>query len=138
MIFSMVCCPVKRWSTCFLLLLTVLLPLQPLFASAQADAGLPACCRRNGAHHCVMSQMQAFTSTDTQPFLSPSPCPYWKTPVLPAVVATVGSSLALLLHSPVVGDVVVAAPAFFFARLARLFSTRAPPTDLLPIPVSQA
>lgn len=27
----------------------------PLFAAARGDAGLPACCRRAGKHHCAMS-----------------------------------------------------------------------------------
>ena len=44
----------RRWFASVLLLLTALLPLQPLIASAQADASLPACCRRSGAHHCMM------------------------------------------------------------------------------------
>ena len=32
----------------------------PLFAAAvDQDAGLPACCRRHGAHHCSMSGMES-------------------------------------------------------------------------------
>ena len=41
-------------SNCLLLLL--LLPLiWPLFAASAAEANLPACCRRQGKHHCAMS-----------------------------------------------------------------------------------
>jgi hypothetical protein len=31
--------------------------IAPLFAS-DSDANLPACCRRNGAHHCMMRMME--------------------------------------------------------------------------------
>jgi hypothetical protein len=31
--------------------------IAPLFAS-DADANLPACCRRNGKHHCMMRMME--------------------------------------------------------------------------------
>jgi hypothetical protein len=44
----------------FVLLLAFGLPLAaPAFGlTADADAGLPACCRRNGAHHCAKSAEQ--------------------------------------------------------------------------------
>ncbi|MBW4026938.1 MAG: hypothetical protein HIU93_06005 [Acidobacteria bacterium] len=38
-----------------LLLLFGLMPAAPLFASTPTEASLPACCRRNGNHHCAMS-----------------------------------------------------------------------------------
>ena len=47
-----------------------------LLASGQSvDAGLPACCRRNGAHHCAMRMAEAGQqgSGDSQE-------PRWKTP----------------------------------------------------------
>lgn len=134
----MVCCSVKRWAAWFLLLLTVFLPLQPLFASAQADASLPACCRRNGAHHCMMFLMMQLAESGTQTFISPSPCQFWKVAAVPALVATVGFLLVSASRPTMVGDVVVAAPAFSFVRTARLRSTRAPPVSLFSIPVYQA
>ena len=49
----------------------------PLLASAQGgDAGLPACCRRNGAHHCAMSMAERdrLTAADSRQ-------PRWKPPI---------------------------------------------------------
>jgi hypothetical protein len=59
----------------------------PLLAlSATSDAGLRACCRRNGKHHCVMSTGEKATlSQDIPVFSTPSEgCPY-----CPASVAIV-------------------------------------------------
>jgi hypothetical protein len=42
-----------------LLLLFGLMPIAPLFAP-DADANLPACCRRNGKHHCAMREMARY------------------------------------------------------------------------------
>src|SRR5579864_3738776 len=58
--------------------------LAPLAATFDGDdASLPACCRRNGTHHCVMSDamlarlVQAAFSTPA--FTSPSHCPQYPT-----------------------------------------------------------
>lgn len=43
-----------------LLLLVLSLPLiTPLFASGVDESQLPACCRRNGKHHCAMAASEA-------------------------------------------------------------------------------
>jgi hypothetical protein len=46
---------------------------------ASDDAGLPACCRRHGAHHCAMSMSMAAAIMDTAPgkaiFTTPAACP---------------------------------------------------------------
>ena len=84
----------RRWFASVLLLLTALLPLQPLIASAQADASLPACCRRSGAHHCMMMQSMMLTDSGTQPSVRPAPCPLWKITSAPR-----SSLLPLLLCS---------------------------------------
>jgi hypothetical protein len=64
------------------------LPLiQPLLAlKPNSEANLPACCRRNGKHHCMMSMAERgqFASRAPQ-FLSPADkCPYF--PVSTAIV----------------------------------------------------
>ena len=85
----------RRWFASVLLLLTALLPLQPLIASAQADASLPACCRRSGAHHCMMMQSMMLTDSGTQTSVRPAPCPLWKITVSPAVVAVAAAPLLI-------------------------------------------
>ena|SRR5579863_849199 len=64
------------------ILFVVLFGLAPLAAAFDGDdASLPACCRRNGTHHCVMSDamlarmIQAALSTPA--FTSPSHCPQY-------------------------------------------------------------
>lgn len=53
--------------------------VQPLLAwNATSEANLPACCRRNGRHHCMMSmaERRQLASRDLQ-FEAPSErCPY--------------------------------------------------------------
>ena len=63
-----------RRATSILLLLLFSFPLiTPLFASAQ-ESNLPACCRRNGAHHCLgMADM--VHSNQNRPSLHER-CPY--------------------------------------------------------------
>ena len=56
--------------------------LGPVAATLRADddSGLPACCRRHGAHRCVMSMTMAaiMVQSDGKPILSaPSTCPYF-------------------------------------------------------------
>jgi hypothetical protein len=63
----------------FLLILFFALgPLQGLL-EASDDLRLPACCRRNGAHHCAMSEtMQAALERAPSPapaFTAPASCP---------------------------------------------------------------
>lgn len=130
--------PMRRWSAWILLLLTALLPLQPLITSAQADTSLPACCRRNGTHHCMMmAMMLAMTDSGSQPIVHPSPCPLWKLTVNPAVVAATGTAPALPSQPAIAEDVVVTTAPFLFVRLVRSRSARAPPTAFFSIPVFQ-
>jgi hypothetical protein len=129
----------RRWFASILLLLTALLPLQPLLASAQSDGGLPACCRRNGAHHCMMLQaMMTMADSGTQSSIRPSPCPLWKLAVNPALVAVAGNASTLPSQPAIAENIVVIAPRFLFVSPAQSRSARAPPAELLFIPVSQA
>jgi hypothetical protein len=127
----------RRWFASVLLLLTALLPLQPLLASVQADASLPACCRRDGVHHCMMDAT-TLTDSGSQSSVHPSPCPLWKLTVSPAVVA-VAAAAPLLPSKPAMAEGVVAlAPSFKFVRLVQSRSARAPPAAILSIAIFQA
>lgn len=62
------------------LLLLFSFPLvSPLFAlSANPDANLPACCRRNGTHHCHLNMQQASATAGRDAvFATPSKCPFY-------------------------------------------------------------
>jgi hypothetical protein len=58
--------------------------IAPLFASS-AEANLPACCRRNGAHHCVGSAMDSALGGGGWSSLKP------KCPNYPKAIAVAGT-----------------------------------------------
>jgi len=78
-----------------LLVITLLallgLPFVPplLALTAKSEANLPACCRRNGKHHCMMSMAERSKRASRDPqFTSPvEKCPY-----CPAAVAVTHGS----------------------------------------------
>jgi hypothetical protein len=75
----------------FSILLIVLFGLGPLsmLVDGSEDASLPACCRRQGAHHCGMAMQMAAMARiiDPHPALSaPSTCPYYPGPVLAILI----------------------------------------------------
>ncbi|HEX4028778.1 MAG TPA: hypothetical protein VHX20_00350 [Terracidiphilus sp.] len=83
----------------FAILLILFFGLGPLSATLEAsdDASLPACCRRNGAHHCAMTAemeaMRANWQQDSSPaFSAPSTCPYY--PGAAAVLTGPAAALA--------------------------------------------
>ena len=128
----------RRWFASVLLLLTALLPLQPLIATAQSDASLPACCRRNGLHHCMMLQTVTLADSGQQRSVQPVPCPLWKLAINPAVVAVAATPPSLSSAPAVAESVVTLVPAFPVTRLARSRSARAPPPALSFLAISQA
>jgi hypothetical protein len=74
----------RRGFSIFLILFFGLGPLSAFVDSSQ-DAGLPACCRRHGAHHCAMyAQAMAMTagrgSDPTPGFSAPPTCPLYHGP----------------------------------------------------------
>jgi hypothetical protein len=80
------------------LLAALILPIvAPLLALGQdADAGLPACCRKNGKHHCMMSaaKRQALEGSDARLRWT---APMEECPCCPAgVVATHPSVFAVI------------------------------------------
>jgi hypothetical protein len=71
--------PMRRILAISLLLLFALPAIAPLFAlSGNSDANLPACCRRNGKHHCAMSmEMAQAMLAGTQVRALPMKCPLY-------------------------------------------------------------
>ena len=92
-----------RRATSILLLLLFSFPLiSPLFASTP-DSNLPICCRRNGAHHCLMGSMMQ--SNPNHPSLHER-CPYF-----PHAAATMQMQRVFFGHSQSRFAAVVAHPA---------------------------
>jgi hypothetical protein len=85
--------------------------LGPLTAGLEAseDAGLPACCRRHGTHHCAMSLRMAAMMAEAAPgkaFLAaPAACPAFPgyasaTTTTPQAMTAAPVSLPVLLAQP--------------------------------------
>jgi hypothetical protein len=115
-----------------LLLAAFALPLvAPLLALAQdPDAGLPACCRRHGQHHCTMFA----DGRDNSAHRVVAVCPAWPQRAVPSPIGShhfVGrlSSAAISLRASC-----SATQPFEVRRLntrERLHPKRGPPTHLL-------
>jgi len=80
-----------------LLVLVFGLPLvAPAFVSIADRSELPACCRRNGAHHCAMGSISAAVPAHFRTVASN--CPWWPAGhvrlMLPHAVATQSAAVA--------------------------------------------
>ena len=88
----------------------------PLFAAtADPQAGLPACCRMHGAHHCTMLMPGANTS----PAFHAPPCRLFPTTSTPLRLATASLVVRLLASIKLRRD---PAPITASPRPARTFS----------------
>jgi hypothetical protein len=105
-----------------LLVVLCLLFVQPLLAlGARSEANLPACCRRNGEHHCMRSVVERskLASRDTQ-FQAPvEKCPYCPT----AIALNHGNTFAPPTAQAVFADL-VAHPAIAAQTESRLRISR--------------
>jgi hypothetical protein len=120
----------RRLSTYFALSLIWAGLLAP-FVPAALLSPVPACCRRNGMHHCQISSRSSRENSRATGFQSPRPkCPH-ATPALFAA-ATGLESEKFNLSTPAVAGFI--APASFdqvYKTAARNQSARAPPQSLL-------
>jgi hypothetical protein len=120
----------------FTLLLLFSLPLiSPLLAlAASSDANLPACCRRNGAHHCARVTHPA-DSSDAGINLSSIPrhCPGYPAVVTSARHGDLSFQAASLIFAGIVSHPTVKPQIQARARVALDISRqkRGPPTVLL-------
>jgi hypothetical protein len=126
---------VRRLLSITLLLLFSLPLISPVLAlAAGSDANLPACCRRNGVHHCIMKLPQADVSGHGPAFSAiPQTCPGF-----PAIVTSVRHGDLSFYHASLIFAELVAHPSIKAqtqarARVAldRSRHKRGPPTDLL-------
>jgi len=98
---------VRRLLAISLLLLLMVPAVLPLFGAKAVEATLPACCRRNGKHHCMMymawMQERAFRTVHEK-------CPYDIAPpavmVLPPFKPSAPASIfaGILCHPSVVAQ----------------------------------
>jgi len=123
----------RRGFSIFLILFFGLGPLSALVDSS-ADASLPACCRRQGAHHCVLyaqsGAMRAGRGIDPTPgFSTPPTCPLYRGPnftmLMPAhaITAARPSFRAEFTRTPAPTFELMAA----FSRPSRAHAGRGPP-----------
>ena len=115
------------------LLLIFSLPLaSPLLAlSANSDANLPICCRRNGAHHCQMKMQRTNASAGRDVISSiPVKCPFY--PRAATLVrhndARIHSNSGILVE--LVHHATIKFPTYTFGRIAldTAWQKRGPPS----------
>jgi hypothetical protein len=120
------------------ILFVFLFALGPLAAAFHEDeSSLPACCRRNGTHHCLMSDamlarmIQAAISTPA--FTAPSHCPRYdlRGNAAPSHLALAHAPLAV---NPCIPQLLPVAPSSSHARSIHLRTPalRGPPAFALP------
>jgi hypothetical protein len=107
-----------------LLLVLISFPLigPALFAGSDSDSNLPACCRRDGKHHCAMMDAADRQKSEAGPALKATKCPQFpSTTVAPGCAKTI-----VLSVSPAIGTVLQVQPACFqrAERIARATFSR--------------
>jgi hypothetical protein len=116
------------------LLLVFSLPLiSPLFAlAAGSDANLPACCRRNGAHHCT-SMTRALPGAGVNLSAMPQCCPAYPAIAAPAPHGHLSFQAESLIFAEIVSHPAIKPQTEARARVAldRSRQKRGPPLDLL-------
>jgi hypothetical protein len=123
----------RRGFSIFLILFFGLGPLSA-FVDSSADAGLPACCRRHGAHRCVMyaqiMAMRAGRGIDPTPgYSAPLTCPLYDGPNFSMLMPAHALAAAPASFHPEFTQ--TPAPAFeriaAFSRPSRAHAGRGPP-----------
>jgi hypothetical protein len=122
------------------ILFVLLFGLGPLSAVLEASdaAGLPACCRRHGAHHCAASMNMGAIASPAQPNSAPVVSAPFTCPYYPGAIA------AVLTHAPAFTTASVELPALTahthkpaghravtFASPVRTHAGRGPPSTHL-------
>jgi hypothetical protein len=109
----------------FSILFVLLFGLGPLAAAFDGDdASLPACCRRDGKHHCVMADamlarmIQAALSTPA--FTAPSHCPQFPAPGNAAPSPTLALAHAPELDTAGIPALLIVTPSGVHARSIHL------------------
>jgi hypothetical protein len=107
-------------------------------ASSDPETGLPACCRRNGKHHCAkMDQFLKSVDTRAPQFRSaPQHCPFYPHSKTATIVTShIGLAPSVAIFAAVVSHPSVHPQTHAFYRLSldRSRQKRGPPAQLLSI-----
>jgi hypothetical protein len=124
---------VRRVLTFTLLLLFSLPLIAPvLVLTSSPGANLPACCRRNGAHHCT-SLIHSTESSGPSLSAIPQRCPAYPAVVTPARHGDLSFQAASLIFAEIVSHPTIRLQTEARARIALDLSRqkRGPPADLL-------
>lgn len=82
------------------------LPVVPqlLAATVKSGSNLPACCRRNGKHHCMLSAAAKYEGASAKPaFSAPlDKCPYAPAAISVSPHSTIGVSKSCVIYAEVV------------------------------------
>ncbi|NYF90655.1 hypothetical protein RBB79_13670 [Tunturiibacter empetritectus] len=109
--------------------------ISPLLAlTAGSQANLPACCRRNGAHHCMRNMQQAESSSSgINVSTIPQKCPSYPAAVTSIQHGDLSSHAASLLFAEIVSQPSVTTQTEARARMAldRSRQKRGPPFFIL-------
>jgi hypothetical protein len=125
---------VRRSLSIVLLLLFSLPLISPLLAlTADSDANLPACCRRNGTHHCFRTTRPAAPSAGTQLSDIPKPCPAYPAVVTPIRHSDLSLPTASLIFAEIISHPALKLQTQARARVAldRARQERGPPSSTL-------
>ncbi|HEX4578083.1 MAG TPA: hypothetical protein VH117_12080 [Edaphobacter sp.] len=121
-------------STVLLLLFSLPLISPVLALTASSDVNLPACCRRNGAHHCTMKVgPEESSSAGTSLSAIPQHCPAYPAVVMQIRHTDLSFHAASLIFAEMVSHPAIKLQTEARARVAfdRARQKRGPPTELL-------
>ena len=123
----------RRGFSIFLILMFGLGPLSSLIDGSE-DANLPACCRRHGAHHCVVAAMARQAQSGKTPMVSsPMTCPSY--PGAIALLSTPAQALAAASRTVetlfTFAHVQVATHTYGLSKPAQSHAGRGPPASSL-------
>jgi hypothetical protein len=125
---------VRRILALSLLLLFSFPLVSPLLAlSANSDANLPICCRRNGAHHCQLKMQRSNTSAHQITISTiPTQCPFYPGPATLVRHNDARLHASTRLFAASVDHASVKAPTYAHVLIAldTAWQKRGPPTEI--------
>lgn len=128
----------RRLLSISLLLLLTLPIVSPLFAATASEASIPACCRRNGKHHCDMGTAMATANPQSsgnpaiQSTTLREKCPYLLTVQAPAHLLFTPDQVQPVLHTGLLSHQAVHAQTIALLQISfdRSHHKRGPPAPL--------